>query len=511
MTQSLRLGSQGKEVASVQAWLRRFGYFSRDRGAPQPLADANLAILDSPTASALRRFQRFYGLPETGEVDAATAHVMSLPRCGFPDLAEFAVDGRRWNTNNLTYAINNTPAGLSIAQVQAAIRDAFSLWSAVTPLRFTEVPAATAHDIDILFAAGNHGDGDPFDGPGNVLAHAFFPPPNNGALAGDAHFDAAETWTVVIPVPTGTFDLVTVAAHEFGDSLGLRHSNVGGALMFPTYSGAHRFLAADDVDGIRSIYGSGFLLQTGTCLHETDDSFAFAVASNGDLFAIKKRNTGTHTTEIHIISAATNYQQFSLQTGTALHETDADFQFALAPNRDVVAIKTRNTGSHSTEVHVLSAASNYQQFSLQTGTALHETDTSFAFRMAQNRDLVVIKRRATGTNSTEVHVLSVSSNYQQFSLQTGTALHETDATFDFALAANGDLFAVKKQHTGTASTEVHVLSAGSGYRQFVLQTGTALHETDATFAFDVTSNRDLFAVKKANTGTHTTEVHIVDL
>ena len=108
-------------------------------------------------------------------------------------------------------------------------------------------------------------------------------------------------------------------------------------------------------------------------------------------------------------------------------------------------------------------------------------------------------------------MLSASSNYQQFSLQTGTALHETNATFDFALGANSDLFAVKKQQTGTNSTEVHVLSAGSGYRQFVLQTGTVLHETDATFAFDVTSNRDLFAVKKANTGTHTTEVHIVDL
>ena len=85
MTQSLRLGSQGREVASVQAWLRLFGYFSQARGAPPPPSDSNLAILDSPTASALRRFQRFHVLPETWQVDAATVHMMSLPRCGFPD------------------------------------------------------------------------------------------------------------------------------------------------------------------------------------------------------------------------------------------------------------------------------------------------------------------------------------------------------------------------------------------------------------------------------------------
>jgi hypothetical protein len=39
------------------------------------------------------------------------------------------------------------------------------------------------------------------------------------------------------------------------------------------------------------------------------------------------------------------------------------------------------------------------------------------------------------------------------------------------------------------------------YQQFSLHTGTALPETDATFAFAVASNRDLFAIKKSGTGT----------
>jgi len=77
--------------------------------------------------------------------------------------------------------------------------------------------------------------------------------------------------------------------------------------------------------------------------------------------------------------------------------------------------------------------------------------------------LVAVKKSGTGTGTTEVHVLSGKSNFQQFILQTGTALHATDATFDFAMTdwdgkGRLDLVAVKMSGTGTGSTEVHVLA-----------------------------------------------------
>ena len=86
------------------------------------------------------------------------------------------------------------------------------------------------------------------------------------------------------------------------------------------------------------------------------------------------------------------------------------------------------------------------------------------------------RRAGTGSRSTEIHALSARANYQQWALQTGTALHETDSSWTFALAANLDLYAIKTRNTGSRSTELHVLSSASGYRSFVLNTGTGMHE-----------------------------------
>lgn len=254
-----------------------------------------------------------------------------------------------------------------------------------------------------------------------------------------------------------------------------------------------------------------FINQTGTALHETPNGFAFMVAGNGDLFAIKKRGTGTGTTEVHVLSRQSNYQSFSLQTGTALHETDDTFEFALGVNRDIYAIKKANTGTKSTEIHVLSASSGYQSFSLQTGTALHETGDNFEFEVAPNGDVFAFKKSATGTGSTEVHVLSRASKYQQFSLQTGTALHETDGTFTFLVDQNRNVWALKLANTDTMSTEIHILDAGRGYSVFSKQIGTVLHEAASGFAFGLYGPKQLLAVKRTGTGTNSTEVHVLQL
>jgi hypothetical protein len=266
-------------IEQLQDYLTRFGYidspvldnFGVSRTLIQPQS-VTKGTFDDSTVNALKKFQELNHLKVTGELDENTKALMGRPRCGFPDtIAEFATTGRRWPRNDLTYGFQNFTADLSQGQIIQALEQAFSLWSAETPLSFTRIAVSSNPDIVIRFVTGDHGDGSPFDGPGGVLAHAFFPPvPPNPIqpIEGDAHFDDAETWTVTVPNPANTFDLVTVAAHEIGHSLGLAHSTVTGSLMQAFYGGPHRFLHSDDVAGIQSVYGS-YSIANASYIHGT--------------------------------------------------------------------------------------------------------------------------------------------------------------------------------------------------------------------------------------------------
>ncbi|XP_048077491.1 stromelysin-3 isoform X3 [Ursus arctos] len=134
-------------------------------------------------------------------------------------------------------------------QVRQTVAEALQVWSEVTPLTFTEVHEGHA-DIMIDFTRYWHGDNLPFDGPGGILAHAFFPKTHR---EGDVHFDYDETWT--IGNNQGT-DLLQVAAHEFGHVLGLQHTPAAKALMSPFYTFRYPLsLSPDDRRGIQHLYG----------------------------------------------------------------------------------------------------------------------------------------------------------------------------------------------------------------------------------------------------------------
>ncbi|XP_076606562.1 collagenase 3a [Chaetodon auriga] len=209
----------------------------------------------NPISRKLSEMQRFFGLEITGTLDADTLAMMKKPRCGVPDgnIAQFSTFGNnlKWNKNSLTYRIENYTPDMSVAEIDDSIEKALQVWAKVTPLRFTRIYSGTA-DIMISFGRQSHGDYYPFDGPDGTLAHAFAPAPGIG---GDAHFDDDETFT--FRSNTG-YVLFMVAAHEFGHSLGLSHSDDPGALMYPvyTYRDPDTFvLPRDDVNGIQSLYG----------------------------------------------------------------------------------------------------------------------------------------------------------------------------------------------------------------------------------------------------------------
>ena len=158
-----------------------------------------------------------------------------------------------WDKLDISYSFANGTGQLQGDSERDLIRRAFGLWAEQTPLTFTEVADNSTADIVVGWAVGDHGDGDPFDGPGDVLAHASFPNPYDNSQV-FLHFDDDERW---VDSETRNVDLLTVAAHEIGHTLGLAHSSDPDALMFASYSGPRRFLSQDDVAGIQEIYGVG--------------------------------------------------------------------------------------------------------------------------------------------------------------------------------------------------------------------------------------------------------------
>ena len=201
-------------------------------------------------------------------------------------------------------------------------------------------------EIIIRFVSGDHGDGFPFDGPSGVLAHAFYPsipPAPVTPIMGDAHFDDAETWTVAVPPAGGTFDLVTVAAHEFGHSLGLGHSAVTGALMAPFYGGPQRTLHNDDIAGIQSLYG-GFAIahamwQHGTDVHVEVDANVESITR----FGFFTRLVGKANT--------TNWYHFSIPTAVIVDGN------RLAFARAMLRLVTGGTSAVVRDVHIYDGSS----------------------------------------------------------------------------------------------------------------------------------------------------------
>ncbi|KAJ8622745.1 hypothetical protein MRB53_031274 [Persea americana] len=154
--------------------------------------------------SAVKSYQYNFHLNITGQLDAATADQMMIPRCGVADV----VDEKSGK----------------------------------------ETQNVTAADIKIGFFPRSRGDNSPFDGRGGTLAHAYAP------TRRWFHSDADERW----PIKSSSkdfFDVESVAVHEIGHLLGLEHSTDRSAIRYPSIGGGKRVnLTSDDIQGIQALY-----------------------------------------------------------------------------------------------------------------------------------------------------------------------------------------------------------------------------------------------------------------
>ena len=159
---------------SSMNYLKKLGYLttakSQQSGQPY-LMDQEILI------TAVKQFQTFGGVSETGIIDEDTMELMRTPRCGLPDvkvedgaartrMKRFALQGSRWKKEELTFTVGRYPSGLSRSEVDTDVEKAFNMWQQASGLTFVRKRSWDIVDIEIRFENYYHGDEDAFDGPG---------------------------------------------------------------------------------------------------------------------------------------------------------------------------------------------------------------------------------------------------------------------------------------------------------------------------------------------------------
>ena len=164
--------------------------------------------------------------------------------------------GHGWTVNGLNgitlqYTFSDLTPKVSSALTVQELTRALNQWPKYANVHFTPgLNPQGPGTVAIKFAEYDHGDGYPFDGPGGILAHTFYPVPTNPEpIAGDMHLDGSENWNVGADT-----DIYTVALHETGHALGLGHSTTVTALMYPYYRLGEE-ISNDDIAGIQALYG----------------------------------------------------------------------------------------------------------------------------------------------------------------------------------------------------------------------------------------------------------------
>jgi matrixin len=169
----------------------------------------------------------------------------------------YSLNGQKWNTASVPYYINSANLDLGPGATEAAVRAGANTWAlqsgAAIAFTYAGQSAQTTNTLDninlVLFR-------DASSGSAIATTYSWFSGSN--LLDTDIVFwDAAFTFFSGSSGCASGFYIEDIAAHEFGHALGLGHSSVMGATMFPSVSSCNtgnRSLSSDDIDAVRALY-----------------------------------------------------------------------------------------------------------------------------------------------------------------------------------------------------------------------------------------------------------------
>jgi len=172
-------------------------------------------------------------------------------------------DGPGLGSATLTYYFDTLTSDVPYQSVKETLVSAMDIWASIVDVTFSEVFTPNIdNSIDFIFI---HPDDHPSINMRPItLAMAAGPAwhPYSGAgfwsnpFAGDIIFNDDFNWEIGNTFGVGSFDIMSVAVHELGHSLGLGHSDHFDSIMYPYISSSEIFsgLSRDDIVGIQSLY-----------------------------------------------------------------------------------------------------------------------------------------------------------------------------------------------------------------------------------------------------------------
>jgi hypothetical protein len=265
--------------------------------------------------------------------------------------AQYVTIGNGWAKNApsgllLNYAFTTLTTKVPAAQVESEIQRAMKQWSGITNAQFQQVTnAGEPYTVAIEFGTAVNGDPNPFTTLA-TLAHTYYPaPPNPEPIAGDMHFNPAETWHV-----GSTTDVYTVALHELGHSLGLGHTDNPSDVMYPYYHFGAPF-SSNDIAGVQSLYGAVTALISGGATHNPPaPTLAVVVSTPLDgSSTVNASDTFTGSVLNHSGTPTVVWQTSSGQSGHATETSSGAWTAAvpLAAGANMVTITATDSSSHS--------------------------------------------------------------------------------------------------------------------------------------------------------------------
>ncbi|XP_049816607.1 collagenase 3-like [Schistocerca nitens] len=218
----------GNEKDRIIELFEMFNHFYKDITN----VNDNTHVSDDTFREALMLFQLTYNLEISGELSDDTLNFMNMSRCGVKDdFGSYRTSLYKWNKKHIKWHYKG--ATKKVLHVTDA---AFKIWQDKIDIQFKH----DSNNPDILIT--------------NKRRHAFFPDMNNNPV--EIHMDDDEIWYLEMNTntPKGQTNLFEVLIHEIGHSLGLRHSDDYGSIMYAYYNGSHLELSQDDIDAIQSLY-----------------------------------------------------------------------------------------------------------------------------------------------------------------------------------------------------------------------------------------------------------------